>query len=175
MRLITGRAKLSNPRAPAAYAVEAREGATRVADRLSPEGKAVLERAQNEARLADDNHVGTEHIVLGILALEESVGARALKKLGITRDVLVAQRYEEEGHSPAGPIPRTPRANRILVLAAEASDVRGDSSVASAHLLLGAVAESEEWQASGRGGPHHLRDAAAAVGKTLEDVRRAVD
>jgi ATP-dependent Clp protease ATP-binding subunit ClpC len=132
---------------------------------------AVLESAQTEARLADDNHVGTEHIVLAILALEQSVGARALRKLGITREVFLAQLYDEDGSSPPGRIPHTPRADRILALAAEVAD----GSVTSGHILLGVVAESKEWQSGGRPGPHHLREAAAAVGKTLEDVRRAVE
>jgi ATP-dependent Clp protease ATP-binding subunit ClpC len=132
---------------------------------------AVVELAQREARLADENHVGTEHIVLAILALEQSAGARALRELGITREVFVAQLYEEEGSSPPGRIPHTPRTDRILALAAEVAD----GPITSGHLLLGVVAESEEWQASGRPGPHHLREAATAVGKSLEDVQRAVE
>ena len=143
--------------------------------RLTAEGRAVLERAEAEARDADDDHVGTEHVVLGIFGLPDCAGAEALRDVGITRAVFVAQRHHEEGSSPRGRIPRTPRTNRIIALAGEITRSRGASSVGSAELLLGVVAESEEWEASGRAGVHHLRDAAAAVGKRLSDVREAVE
>ena len=161
--------------APPEYARTAREQAAAVVPRLTAEGREVLECAEAEARAADDDHVGTEHVVLGILALPDCVAARALMDVGITRAVFVEQRYEEEGASPPGGIPRTPRTNRVIGLAGEIARSRRASSVSSADLLLGVVAESEEWEASRRAGVHHLRDAAEAVGRRLADVREAVE
>jgi ATP-dependent Clp protease ATP-binding subunit ClpA len=160
--------------APPGYATAAREGASRALRRFRIAAREVLACAQAEARAADDNHVGTEHVVLGILARPECLGARALSQLGITRRVFAAQRHEEEGSSPAGRIPHTPRTNRIIALAGEFAEARGIDGVTSLHLLLGVCAESEEWQASGRGGPHHLREAAHAVGSSLGEIREAV-
>jgi ATP-dependent Clp protease ATP-binding subunit ClpA len=161
--------------APPEYAVAAREEAARAAQRLGVDAREALSAAQAEARAADDDHVGTEHVVLGILARPECLGARALLRLGVTRDVFVAQRHEEAGPSPAGPIPHTPRANRIVALAGGIAEGRGGDVVTSLHLLLGVVAESEEWQESGRGGPHHLREAAQAAGSSLGEVRQAAE
>ncbi len=161
--------------APPEYATAAPEGAARASRHFSPDVREVPARALAEARAADDNHVGTEHVVLGILARPQCLGARALLQRGITRRVFVAQRHQEEGRSPAGRIPHTPRMDRIIAVAGEIAEVRGNECVTSLHLLLGVVAESEEWQASGRGGPHHLREAARAVGSSLGEVRATAE
>ena len=161
--------------APPEYARAAREGAAHVLPLLADDAHEVLARAQAEARLEDDNHIGTEHLVLAMLAAPGSVGARALASVGITRSVFAEQLYDEEGPSPAGRIPHTPRANRIIALAGEIARAKGASRVNSGHLLLSVVAESEEWEASGRAGVHHLRNAAEAIGRTLADVRAAAE
>ena len=157
--------------APAEYAREARERAALVLPRLSAVARRALDLAQAEARKADDNHVGTEHIVLGLLAVPHCEAARAMGDVGITRAILVAQRHEEEGPSPPGRIPHTPRANRIIALAGEIAGA--DERVCTVHLLLGVVAESDEWERSGRAGVFHARDAARAAGTTLDELRQA--
>lgn len=161
--------------APPEYARAAREGAQRVLPALADDARQILVRAQDEARQEDDNHVGTEHLVLAMFAVPACIGARALAAVGISRALFAEQRHDEEGASPAGEIPRTPRANRIIVLALERARASGAAPVNSGHLLLGVVAESEEWQASGRVGVYHLRGAAEAIGKTLADVRVAAE
>jgi ATP-dependent Clp protease ATP-binding subunit ClpA len=165
----------SSPLGSPEYAAVAREGAALASRRFSADARGVLAAAQEEARAADDDHVGTEHVVLGILARPECLGAKTLREVGVTRQAFIAQRHDEEGPSPLGRIPHTPRANRIIALAGELAETRGDESVTSLHLVLGVVAESEEWEASGRGGPHHLREATRAAGSSLVDVRKAAE
>jgi adenine phosphoribosyltransferase len=161
--------------APQEYARAAREQVARVLPDLADDARKVLDAAQVEARREDDNHVGTEHVVLGMFAVSGCLAARALADVGITRAVFVDHRHDEEGPSPAGRIPHTPRANRIIVRGGEIARANGAARVNSAHLLLGVVAESEEWGASDRVGVHHLRDAAGAVGTTLAHVRQAAE
>ena len=161
--------------APPEYASAAREQAALVLPNLTRDAREALERAQTEARRKDDDHVGTEHIVLAVLGDPDSPGARALSRVGVTRTVFAEQLHEEEGPSPIGRIPHTPRANRIIALASEVARSRGEAPVTSSHLLLGVVAESEEWESSGRPGVHHLRDAAKAAGTDLSAVRDAVE
>src|SRR5207237_5566016 len=96
---------------------DSRRGRTRppaVRPRLSHEGRRVLELAEEEARVGDSNHLGTEHIVLGIFRHESGPASALLRSLGITREVFVAQLYEEEGQVPEGAIPLTPRALTII-------------------------------------------------------------
>jgi ATP-dependent Clp protease ATP-binding subunit ClpA len=132
----------------------------------------LLEYAQAEARARDDNHVGTEHLVLGLYALGDTAARRTLEALGVSRQVFADRLEREEGPSPSGEIPLTPRARMILGLAGVEAARTASGEVQPEHILLGVVRESEKWQATGRPGPHHLCAAAQAVGVTLTDVER---
>jgi ATP-dependent Clp protease ATP-binding subunit ClpA len=140
--------------------------------KLSALTASLLERAEAEARARDDNHVGTEHLVLGLYGLGETPARRALESLGISRQVFADQLECEQGPSPSGAIPLTPRARMILGLAGLEATGAASGEVQPEHLLLGVIRESEKWQATGKTGPHHLRAAAEAVGVTLTDIER---
>jgi ATP-dependent Clp protease ATP-binding subunit ClpA len=132
----------------------------------------LLEQAEAEARARDDNHVGTEHLVLGLYALGENMARRALESLGISRQVFADQLECEAGPSPSGKIPLTPRARMIIGLAGVEAARTASGEVQPEHLLLGVIRESEKWQATGKAGPLHLRAAARAVGVTLAEVEQ---
>jgi ATP-dependent Clp protease ATP-binding subunit ClpA len=132
----------------------------------------LLEKAESEARARNDNHVGTEHLVLGLYALGETTARRALESLGISRQVFVDQLECEAGPSPSGEIPLTPRARMIIGLAGVEAAGTASGEVQPEHLLLGVIRESEKWQATGKAGPHHLRASALAVGVTLAEVEQ---
>ena len=53
---------------------------------FAPRSKKVLELAMREALLLGHNYIGTEHILLGVLEEEESLGGGTLAGLGITRE-----------------------------------------------------------------------------------------
>jgi len=46
--------------------------------------------------------------------------------------------------------------------------------IAPERVLLGVIRESLKWEATGKAGPHHLRDAAHAVGTNLADIEGCV-
>jgi ATP-dependent Clp protease ATP-binding subunit ClpA len=142
--------------------------------KLSALTACLLEHAEAEARARDDNHIGTEHLVLGLYALGDTAARRALEAAGISRQVFAARLECEEGPSPSGEIPLTPRARMILGLAGVQAARTGLGGVQPEHILLGVIRESEQWQATGRAGPHHLRAAAQAVGVTLADIERGL-
>lgn len=107
----------------------------------------VVELAQEEARRLDHNYVGTEHVLLGILRQQASVGSKALGELGVTGDLV---RQEVEAMIGRGdpacvrlPIPFTPRAKKALDLATRESRELGHNYVGTEHLLLGLVSISE--------------------------------
>jgi ATP-dependent Clp protease ATP-binding subunit ClpC len=132
----------------------------------------LLEQAQLEARARDDNHVGTEHLVLGLYALGETTARRLLESLGISKQVFADQLEREAGPSPSGEIPLTPRARMIIGLAGGEAARTASAEVQPEHVLLAVIRESEMWQATGQAGPHHLLAAARAVGVTLAEVER---
>ena len=53
---------------------------------FTPRAKKVLELALREALLFGHNYIGTEHLLLGLLDDEESLGGGALTGLGITKE-----------------------------------------------------------------------------------------
>jgi len=159
-----------SPVAPLDYAQRARTQGEIVVGRLSHEGRRILSLAEDEARTGDSDHLGTEHVVLGILGHQAGAASVLLRSVGVSREVFVAQLYEEDGHAPQQGIPLTPRSWMIIALAGTATS----GPVGGLHLLRGVMEESDEWHASGRPGPHHLRRACDAAGVEWADLRQAV-
>lgn len=63
---------------------EARSGLTTLAKKpITPRGKQVLEYAIEEARTLNHNYVGTEHLLLGLLRVEEGVACQVFLNLGM--------------------------------------------------------------------------------------------
>lgn len=155
------------------YVREAEALAYQARDHLGSGSRQCLIEAQNQARALDDNHVGTEHIVLGVMAADPAT-ADALVACGITRELFMAQLVEEEGPSPEGPIPYTPRSMMIAGLGLRAAQAEQVDDILPRHLLLGAIEESRDWDRRGYLGPHHLASAASAAGTDLAAVAAAL-
>ena len=102
--------------------------------------------AQDEARLFKHNYIGTEHLLLGILRVEEGMGARALDGLDVTIEEVRAQvvRIVGPGEEVAtGQIPFTPRAKKVLELSLREALQLGHNYIGPEHILLGLVREGE--------------------------------
>jgi len=78
------------------YAREAKVLERSVLCRLSPVSCRLLVEAESQARALDDNHVGTEHIMLAIYALGARAATKALESLGVIRE---SKRWEAAGIS----------------------------------------------------------------------------
>ncbi len=159
---------MPGPAAPPEYAREAAAAASRAIGHLTPASKRCLNAAQAQSRQLDDNHVGTEHIVLGVLAADGKT-TQALARAGVTEDLFRAHLFEEPGPSPRGTIPLTPRAQMILGFAQPAAAGDG-GKISPRHLMLGVIAESRDWHQRGFDGPHHLEQAATAAGSCLAEI-----
>jgi len=66
---------------------------------FSPKAKKVLERALREAGRLRDNHLGTEHVMLGILRDEDGKAVRMLARLGVSPEMLEDRLYELRGRA----------------------------------------------------------------------------
>src|SRR5437867_8393903 len=53
---------------------------------LTPRAKRVIDLAYEEARQLDNNYIGTEHLLLGIIREGDGLGSRVLVKLGADLD-----------------------------------------------------------------------------------------
>ena len=115
-------------------------------ERLGGPARRVVELAQHEARRLDHNYVGTEHLLLGLLAEGDGVAAHALDALGVTADAIRARVEEMIGRGecrPSGTVPFTPRSKKVLQLAGKEAAAMGDDEVGTEHLLLALVDEGE--------------------------------
>jgi ATP-dependent Clp protease ATP-binding subunit ClpA len=117
-----------------------------VFERFTDRARRVVVLAQEEARMLDHNYIGTEHLLLGLVREGEGIAAQALEALGISlRDV---RRDVEDiigrGQAvPAGHIPFTPRAKKVLELSLREALQLGHNYIGTEHILLGLVREGE--------------------------------
>ena len=114
--------------------------------RFTERAQRVIVLSQEEARRLGHNVVGTEHILLGLIAEGEDVAARSLLSLGISIDQVrgEVERIIGRGEQPTeGPIGFTPRSKRVLELAFDEARRLGHTYIGTEHLLLGLIREGE--------------------------------
>jgi hypothetical protein len=115
-------------------------------ERFTDKARRVVVLAQEEARLLDHGHIGTEHILLGLVHEGEGVGARALQALDVSLEDVRARVLEivPQGEDPpSGHIPFTPRAKKVLELSLREALQFGHNYIGTEHILLGLVREGE--------------------------------
>jgi ATP-dependent Clp protease ATP-binding subunit ClpA len=115
-------------------------------ERFSAEARQVVVLAQEESRRLNHNYIGTEHLLLGLLAQPHGVAKQALDDVGVTLDDARRSVEATVGRGKrklSGHIPFTPRAKKVLELSLrEAVHVRADH-IGTEHLLLGLIREGE--------------------------------
>jgi ATP-dependent Clp protease ATP-binding subunit ClpA len=115
-------------------------------ERFTDRARRVVVLAQEEARALDHGYIGTEHLLLGLIHEGEGVAAKALTALGINLDAVrdgVKTVIGRGRHPPAGHIPFTPRAKKVLELSSRESTQLGHNYIGTEHILLGLVREGE--------------------------------
>jgi ribosomal protein S18 acetylase RimI-like enzyme len=131
-----------------------------VFERFTDRARRVVVLAQEEARLLDHDSIGTEHLLLGLIDEGEGIGAQALVELGVSADALRARIEEQIGRGsgmPAGTIPFTTSAKKVLELSLRASRALGHDYIGTEHILIGLVDEYEG-VAAGMLREHGVRD-----------------
>ena len=119
--------------------------------------------AQIHARENDDDHIGTEHLILGILDQQESIAARALGEMGVDSDG-VRERMKPGQGAVGGHIPFTGDAKKVLELSLREAIASGSRHIGTEHLLMAIVRDPKSSGARLLG---HL-------GVTRSDVERAL-
>ncbi len=150
---------------------------------LAPPMKKAVELAIDEARRLGHSHVGTEHLLLGIVRSSESAAAKVLGSLGVevenVRQQVIATLDQphpgigtgSSASAPysneqfAGPFDRfNDGAKRVLALAQEEAIRFNHNYIGTEHLLLGLIREREGVAAR----------ALQTLGAELEKARQAV-
>jgi ATP-dependent Clp protease ATP-binding subunit ClpA len=115
-------------------------------ERFTQRARRVVVLAQEEARLANHNYIGTEHLLLGLIHEQDGVASRALAAAGVTLDAARAQVESMIGpgqQEPSGHIPFTPRAKKILELSLREALEQKQSYIGTEHILLGLLREGD--------------------------------
>ena len=114
---------------------------------FTPRALQVFGLARKEADRLKHNYIGTEHLLLGLIKLGQSVAVNLLQNLGLN---LEAVRLEVEKQSGIGAnenlpvfIPYTPRVMKVLGMAKKEAKALGHTYVGTEHLLLGLLQENE--------------------------------
>ncbi len=110
-------------------------------------GKKVIQLAHKEALRLGHDVIGTEHILLGLVAEGEGVAAQVLAAFGVGAEE-ITQRVEQivgRGEPKNKPVdlPLSPRAKRVLDLAMREARNMGVNYVGTEHILLGLISEGE--------------------------------
>jgi len=114
--------------------------------RFTDRAQRVIVLAQEEARRLGHNVVGTEHILLGLVAEGEGVAAKALMALGVNLDTVRKEIELVVGKGDfiyQGQIAFTPRTKRVLELAIDEARQLGHTYIGTEHILLGLIREGE--------------------------------
>ena len=110
--------------------------------------KLALDNAQTEARALNQDFVGTEHLLLGLLATDGSEAVAGLRLAGVDqaelRERLVgALPHCAENPNVTGALPLSPKAQRAVNAALTKAQGAGSPSVSSRMLLVTLLDECE--------------------------------
>jgi ATP-dependent Clp protease ATP-binding subunit ClpC len=115
-------------------------------DRFTKRARRVLTAAGEEARRLNHRFIGTEHILLGLVAEEGGVAMRVLQELDVSAEQVrkTVERTVGRGTRPTFTTPTlTPRTKRVIELAVDEARRLGHHYIGTEHLLLGLIREGE--------------------------------
>jgi len=114
---------------------------------FTPRAQQVLQLARKEADRFNHGYVGTEHLLLGLIALGQGVAVNVLQRMGIDLETVRMEVEKAVGVGPEtktmGNVPFTPRVKKVLALAGSEARALNHSYVGTEHILLGLLREGE--------------------------------
>ena len=111
-------------------------------ERFTQRARRVLSIAHQEAERAQNNNIGTEHLLLGLMEEEGGVAGRVLRELGMTADRVreVIRRVTTPSSSfDANRVELAAETQQVLEHAVEEARRLGHQYIGTEHILLGLV------------------------------------
>jgi len=114
---------------------------------LTEKAQKVILIAQEEAHTLGNDYLGTEHLLLGLIKVEEGIAYKAILNMGVDPNELVVRiedfirenrNYAEKNGEE---VILTPRAKRVLELAEKEAINLGDNYISTEHILLAIIHE----------------------------------
>lgn len=115
-------------------------------NRFTKAASDVLNNAMSSARTLGHTYIGTEHILLGLLSVENGVASKLLTNRGVTLEKtreLVSEIAGTGEPSDVGPGDMTPRTKRLIEIAARESMRLGQNYIGTEHILLAMLNEPD--------------------------------
>src|SRR5438445_4855992 len=121
---------------------------------LHPRTKKVIELAIDEARKLGHSHVGTEHLLLGLVREGDGIASGVLESLGVAPEKVRHQVIATLGQQRVANIKGTPmtafdrldkEASRILTRAYWEAGRKQEPRIGPEHLLLALIADDSAW------------------------------
>ncbi len=137
-------------------------------ERFTETSKRVLTLAQEEAERAHHSYIGTEHVLLGLLGVPDSVAGLVLGRLNVdVADVrrIIERTIDANERIIIQQIIPTSRVKKIIDISFAEARRMGDNFVGTEHLLLGLLIEGEGI------GAHVLNE----LGANLEKVTAGIE
>ncbi len=114
---------------------------------FTPRAQRAIQLAAREADRFNHSYIGTEHVLLGLIALGEGVAVEVLEEIGVSlEDVrLAVERMVGVGGETKtkGELPYTPRTKKVLQLAVSEAHAMQQPQAGTEHLLLALLREGE--------------------------------
>ncbi|MEL6148962.1 MAG: ATP-dependent Clp protease ATP-binding subunit [Chloroflexota bacterium] len=115
-------------------------------ERFTQRARRVLSLAQEEAERLQHNHIGTEHLLLGLMREDGGVAGRVLRELGLDQrrvEELVERMTRATTRPANAQLDLSPGTKRVLELAVDEARRMGHHYIGTEHLLLGLVRQTE--------------------------------
>jgi ClpA/ClpB-like protein len=117
-------------------------------EKFTERARKVMSLARQHAQRLNNDFIGTEHILLGLLEEDGGVAAKTLKLLGVDKQVMKKEiekviKPSDEPTRTLGQLPWSPRAKKVLQLTEEETFRAGADVIGTEHLLLGLFKEGE--------------------------------
>ncbi|MDD5132386.1 MAG: ATP-dependent Clp protease ATP-binding subunit [bacterium] len=116
-------------------------------NRFTERAQRAIQLAQEEVKRLNHDYLGTEHLLLGLIDLNEGVASLVLTNLELDLNKIRKEIEKIVGAGDTimllGEVPFTPRAKKVLQLAVEESQAMGHSRIGTEHILLGLLREGE--------------------------------
>ena len=105
----------------------------------------VLQRAKEAAAKLGNEYIGTEHILLGLTLVQQSVAAKALEGQNVTYHQVMERICEMQGEKQKFylPLDMTPRAKRVVERSKQEAVRLGANYVGTEHILLALLREPD--------------------------------
>jgi ATP-dependent Clp protease ATP-binding subunit ClpC len=116
-------------------------------ERFTDAARKSMAMANREAQRLEQTYIGSEHILLGIAAVQKGCGAAVLAQFNLSLERLrkLVQEHRPSRHAFAdeSKTPQPPLAKAIIEKAIAEANNHGDTSVSTGHLLLALLTDEK--------------------------------